>query len=289
MRKQNIFECSTTNPKFLFNPFNAIVSKIGKSKPVPCLFVVSEGTIIFCEYSQHIYQSNINFPAKLFESFEFNPTDQTEKLLTLQFDLKNFVKCLGLFIENKSQISITVTDNKKFELEIDSENQNTIITLGVISKSDDSDLPNLIEQFKNTNTDRCFSLHFESSILRNFFVFPFSSEAKVSSFALSYFDQENTLRIESKGSLGRVTSKLPLSQNSLKVNKIGPFTFEYYISSFSSFIEFLDLSDHVKFIFHENGFVSIFQALKPETTTPSMNFVSVEFVIRPNIEINLNE
>lgn len=272
-----IFSCETDSPKPVFHALFAIKWK--SSDPQPCSASVSSKGILFLTEDISVLQANVFLKNSLFPRFYYNENNDSGESFEFRVNLTSLVDCLKVFAETASHLKICIMKDAATDLKISIEDGNSITDCTLRTLHCSPDQSDIDKAYTLTNAADAAQFSIGSKIAREMFRYPNDSKNKSIGIAMTIDPIEKTFEVRAEGAFGAETSIMSLTTMTQKViiRIEERMTTNFPVSSLTPVLDAMDLSIESKFIFKENGVLTVQQGVKGDGGIDTI----VEFILQP--------
>lgn len=272
-----IFSCETDNPKPVFHALFAIKWK--SSDPQPCSASVSAQGILFFTEDVSVLQASVYLKNDLFPRYYYNKENESESF-EFRINLTSLVDCLKVFEESASHLKIYIMKDTSTDLRIyiEDSGSSTECTLKTLHCSPDQS--ELSKAYTYPNLKDAAQFLIGSPIATEMFRYPNDSKNKSVGIAMTINPEEKTFEVRAEGAFGAETSIMPLLTNIIQKVQIDieeKMTTNFPVYSLTPVLEAMKLSTDSRFIFKENGVLTVQQYIKGDGGIQTV----VEFILQP--------
>lgn len=266
-----ILSCSSTSPSLIAHAFNSIFWKSGTEQFTT--MTISEAGIC-ASTDDSVTQASVLLRSNLFNSFAYMKDEPTE----IKIALAGLVSCLRLYCESADRIEILINLLNDIEICVfnGSSETKSILHSRQIANLDGGDA------FNDDNDSVAASFRMDSSVAREFFVFPNEPRNMSLTLAITIDPIKRQLHLLAEGPYGNCVSKMPLTGSETRnvcINLVEPITFSYSVVAIQPMLKALDYSNQIKFSFKKNGKLAVQHSIKVDDLDSIETYV--DFVIPP--------
>lgn len=277
------FSCETDSPKPVIQALLAIKWK--NSDPQPCSVSVSSTGILFLTEDVSVLQANVYLKNPLFSRFYFNK-NESEDSFVFRVNLTSLVDSLNVFAETASHLKIYIMKDATSDLRISIEDGTSITECTLRTLHCSPDQTELSKAYTLTDLRDAAQFIVGSFIVREMFRFPNDSKNKSVGVAMTIDPIQKRFEVRAEGAFGVETSIMSLTNmiQKVQIDIEERMTTNFPVSSLTPVLKAMAISSESKFIFKENGVLTVQQGVKGDGGVETV----VEFILQPLEESPFN-